>query len=68
MARNMGQKATASEVEPARWVWTQEKDLESSLKCEQSIKKSVKLYMVYPDYRTTKYIWSDAWVCFIEWR
>lgn len=32
MARNMGQKAMASEVEPALWVWTQERDLESSLK------------------------------------
>lgn len=34
MARNMGPRATASEAEPALWVWTQEKDLESSLKGE----------------------------------
>lgn len=35
MARNMDQKAMALEVELVLWVWTQEKDLESSLKCEQ---------------------------------
>lgn len=33
-ARNTGPKATASGAEPALWVWTAEKDLESSLNSE----------------------------------
>lgn len=36
MARNMGQKAMATEVELARWVWIRERVLESSLKCEKN--------------------------------
>lgn len=37
MARNMVQKATGLEAELERWAWTQEKDWESSLKCEQNV-------------------------------